>query len=159
VLTWEQLTGVRPDLAAAGRELFYQWGVGLGFLATTAKSGAPRLHPICPSLTDDALYAFLIPSPKLNDLLRDPRYALHSDLTAENEDAFYVTGHVVVVKDRARREFLGAAYLSERPQMDAGHLDGQTAVEFLIETCLLTRTSGHGDLNPRHTIWKAPPAN
>jgi hypothetical protein len=47
-------------------------------------------------------------------------------------------------------------YLEERPEMDARHLDGQTAVEFLIETCLLTRTTGHGDLNPQHTVWKAP---
>jgi hypothetical protein len=28
-------------------------------------------------------------------------------------------------------------------------------VEFLIDRCLLTRTTGHGDWNPQHTIWKA----
>ncbi len=26
--------------------------------------------------------------------------------------------------------------------------------EFLIETCLLTRTTGHGDYDPKHTVWK-----
>ena len=145
----------RPDLAAAGRELFYQWGVGLGFLATTTKRGAPRLHPICPSLTDDRLYAFIIPSLKLDDLLRDPRYALHSDLTPNNEDTFYVTGEVRLVDDLAARAALEQAYIGERPDMDPRHLEGQTAVEFLIETCLVTRTTGHGDPNAQHTIWKA----
>lgn len=155
MVSWGEFARERPELVAAGRALFYQWGVGLGFLATTTQQGAPRLHPICPSLTDDMLYAFIIPSPKLNDLLRDPRYALHSDLTAENEDAFYVTGRARVVDDAARRVALTQAYLAERPDMDPSHLDGQTAVEFLIETCLVTRTTGHGDLNPQHTVWKA----
>ena len=155
MVPWAEFAAARPDLAAAGRALFYQWGVGLGFLATTTKQGSPRLHPICPSLTDDMLYAFVIASPKLTDLLRDGRYALHSDLTSENEDAFYVTGRVRVIAE-AGREAVAAVYLEERPEMDARHLDGQTAVEFLIETCLLTRTTGHGDLNPQHTVWKAP---
>jgi hypothetical protein len=155
MVSWAEFAREKPDLAAAGRALFYQWGVGLGFLATTTRQGAPRLHPICPSLTDDMLYAFIIPSPKLNDLLRDPRYALHSDLTAANEDAFYVTGRVRVVEDAAQRAALEQAYMAERPQMDASHLGGQTAVEFLIETCLVTRATGHGDLNPQHTVWKS----
>lgn len=154
MVPWAQLAKARPDLAAAGRALLYQWGVGLGFLATTTKPGAPRLHPICPSLTDEMLYAFIIPSPKLDDLLRDPRYALHSDLTPENEDAFYVTGRVRVVDIPAQRAALEQAYLAERPDMDPSHLEGQTAVEFLVETCLVTRTMGHGDLNPQHTVWR-----
>jgi hypothetical protein len=155
MVPWSEFAQVRPDLAAAGRELFYQWGVGLGFLATTTKHGAPRLHPICPSLTDDQLYAFIIPSPKLDDLLRDPRYALHSDLTPRNEDAFYVIGQVRVVNDVSNRAALAQAYLAERPDMTPSHLEGQTAIEFLIETCLVTRTAGHGDLSPKHTVWKA----
>ncbi len=155
MVSWAEFEKARPDLAAAGRELFYQWGVGLGFLATTTKQGAPGLHPICPSLTAECLYAFLIPSPKLDDLLRDPRYALHSDLTPTNEDAFYVTGHIRVVDDVALETELRQAYLAERPEMAPSALEGQTAVEFLIKTCLVTRTTGHGDLNPQHSVWKA----
>lgn len=154
-MPWVEFAKARPDLAAAGRALFYQWGVGLGFLATTTRQGAPRLHPICPSLTDEMLYAFIIPSPKLSDLLRDPRYALHSDLTPENEDAFYVTGRARVVEDAAQRAALVQAYVAERPEMGPSHLEGQTAVEFLIEMCLVTRTTGHGDLKPQHTVWRA----
>jgi hypothetical protein len=156
VVTWGEFARERPELAEAGRSLLYQYGnVGLGFLATVSRSGGPRLHPICPSLAGETLYAFLIPSRKLDDLLRDGRYAVHSDLTPHNEDAFYVTGRIRIVEDAAEREALARAYIAERPDMDPMHLDSQTAVEFLIETCLLTRTTGHGDLNPRHTIWKA----
>ncbi len=155
MVSWAEFERVRPELAAAGRALFYQWGVGLGFLATTTTHGAPRLHPICPSLTAECLYAFIIASPKLSDLLRDSRYALHSDLPPENEDAFYVTGSARVVDDPAQRSVLERAYLAERPDMDPSHIESQTAVEFLIETCLVTRTTKHGDLNPQHTVWKA----
>jgi hypothetical protein len=42
------------------------------------------------------------------------------------------------------------------PPLDASQFQAQTLVEFLIESCLLTRTSGHGDEAPRHRIWKAP---
>jgi hypothetical protein len=155
MVSWGEFAREKPELAAAGRALFYQWGVGLGFLATTTRQGAPRLHPICPSLTDEVHYAFIIPSPKLNDLLRDPRYALHSDLTPENEDAFYVTGRARVVEGAAQRVALVQAYMAERPEIDPSHLEWQTAVEFLIEACLVTRTTGHGDLNPQHTAWRA----
>jgi hypothetical protein len=45
---------------------------------------------------------------------------------------------------------------SWKTEPDPRHLDGQPAIEFLIETCLVTRTTGHGDFNPHHTVWKAP---
>jgi hypothetical protein len=68
MLTWSDFRQTRPDLAEAGRELLYQLGVGLAFLATVRPDGGPRLHPFCPLVTDDALVAFVIPSPKQRDL-------------------------------------------------------------------------------------------
>jgi hypothetical protein len=38
-----------------GRDLLYQFGVGLGFLSTVRRDGGPRVHPICPILHDDQL--------------------------------------------------------------------------------------------------------
>jgi hypothetical protein len=68
-----------PDLAGEGRQLFYEHRVGLGFLATVRPDGGPRVHPICPLVTPEGLYGFIVPGPKLKDLRRDSGYALHTE--------------------------------------------------------------------------------
>jgi Pyridoxamine 5'-phosphate oxidase len=156
VLTWNEFRAARPELAEAGRALLYQFGVGLAFLGTVRRDGGPRLHPMCPVVVDEGLFGLLIPSPKLADLRRDPRCALHSFPSAENEDAFYVTGRAEVRNGGAVRRAVDRAFLAER-HLDAAPpgFDEQTLVEFLVETCLLTRTTGHGDWAPRHEVWPA----
>jgi hypothetical protein len=114
MLRWAEFQRVRPDLAEAGRRLLYQFGVGLAFLATVRADGGPRLHPICPLVTDDALLGFLQPSPKRGDLRRDGRYALHAFPPDDNEDAFYLSGRAVPVDDRTRRRAATAQFLAER---------------------------------------------
>jgi hypothetical protein len=47
--TWSEFEQADPTMAAAGRKLLYQFGIGLGYLATVRKDGGPRVHPICPS--------------------------------------------------------------------------------------------------------------
>ena len=147
---------MRPDLADAGRALLYQFGVGLGFLATVRRDGGPRVHPMCPLLTDDALYAFIVPSPKCDDLRRDGRYALHSFPRPDDEDAVYLTGTATVVDDAAR---LTLAEQFARERADLGftveHLAGQTVFALDVDTVLVTRTTGHGDPDPQHTVWHA----
>lgn len=156
MLTWGQFREARPDLAEAGRGLFYQFGVGLGFLGTVRKDGGPRIHPMCPLVTDEGLYAFITPGPKCNDLLRDGRYAMHGFPPANNEDAFYVTGRAREVTDATLIAKLDEQFWKERGQSEKPpESEGQTVFEFLLDTCLLTRTTGHGDWNPQHTIWKA----
>jgi hypothetical protein len=154
-LSWTEFRMQQPDLAAAGRDLLYQFSVGLAFLSTVRRDGGPRLHPICPILTDLGMFALIIPSPKLDDLLRDGRYALHSYPTEDNEDAFYVTGRATRVEDPEIRGSLQRQFIEERPTIDlpASEINRQTLVEFFVERCLLTRTTGHGDPNPRHEIW------
>jgi hypothetical protein len=153
--TWGEFARQRPDLAAGGRALLYQHGVGLAFLATISKDTGPRLHPMCPLLTDEALFAFIIPSPKQQDLRRDGRFAMHSFPCPDNEDAFYVTGRVTVVEDRVLREDLGKQFVHERSQFGAEFpADADALFEFEIERCLLTKTTGHGDPNPQHVVWK-----
>ena len=115
--SWDEFSRARPDLAAAGRALIYQFGVGLAFMATSRADGGPRLHPMCPLLTADALFAFIVPSPKRGDLLRDGRYALHSFPADANEDAFYVTGRATPVTDEATRAALVTKFAKER-EMD-----------------------------------------
>ena len=115
-----------------------------------AKDGGPRLDPIAPQLAGQGLYGFLVPSPKLNDLIRDGRYSLHSYPKPENEDAFYATGRAWVVEDLSRIEEVRAAFVAEPERKWEG-----PPPEFLLDTCLLTRTTGRGDPAQLHTIWHA----
>src|SRR5881398_1544495 len=126
VVHWGDFRRLRPDLAEAGRRLLYQFGVG-----------GPRIHPICPLLTDDGLYAFLAPSLKRDDLRRDPRYALHSFPSPQNEDAFYVTGIVRPVEDTQTVAALRAQFLAER-KLDSAPLEAgrDELFEFVIDRCL-----------------------
>ena len=154
--TWAEFSAVRPDLAEAGLRLLYQHGVGLGFLATTRGDGGPRVHPMCPILTGEDVFAFIVPSPKQQDLRRDGRYAIHSFPCPENEDAFYFTGKARLVEDEAVRAALGRQFVEERSQFPVPTPADQDALfEFAVETCLLTRTTGHGDPSPVHTVWRS----
>jgi hypothetical protein len=157
LLTWPEFREARHDLAEAGRSLFYQYGgVGLGFLGTVRLDGGPRVHPMCPVINDLGLYALLVPSPKLQDLLRDGRYAMHSFPCDDNEDAFYITGRAERSDDADIREQVTRQFVGERSfEIPPAGLQGQDVIEFRIERCLLTRTTGHGDPDPQHTIWKA----
>lgn len=155
MLTWKEFSQARPDLADAGRALFYQFGVGLGFLGTVRKDGGPRMHPMCPVIVDDGLYAFIEPGPKRHDLLRDGRYAMHCFPPANNEDAFYVTGRAEHRGDPELSARVLDVFWQERgknePPPQASSLG---MFEFFIGQCLLTRTTGHGDWDPQHTVWK-----
>lgn len=53
---WADLELALPDMAAHGQRLIYQYGVGLGYLATVRKDGGPRLHPMCPLIVDGGLW-------------------------------------------------------------------------------------------------------
>lgn len=155
MLTWSQFAAVRPDLAEAGRSLLYPVPVGLAFLGTVRKDGGPRMHPMCPVIFEDGLYAFIEDGPKRYDLLRDGRYALHCYPPPHNEDAFYITGRAEMRTDLDLVDRVSRAFWKERnsdePPVEAS---GLVMFEFLIERCLLTRTTGHGDWNPQHTIWR-----
>jgi hypothetical protein len=152
--SWGEFDRLRPDLARPGAKLLYQFGVGLAFLGTSRQDGGPRVHPMCPLLTGDGFYAFIVPSPKGDDLVRDGRFALHSFPADDNEDAFYVTGRAAPVTDRTIRTALTGQYARER-RMDRppAEFAAWTLFSFDMETCLLTRTTGHGDPAPQHVVW------
>jgi hypothetical protein len=155
VKTWGEFSRLRPDLAEPGRALLYQVGVGLGFLATTRPDGGPRVHPMCPLLSGDGAYAFIVPSPKQGDLRRDGRFALHSFPCEDNEDAFYCAGRARRVTEPDLRSELSSMFVAERIQFHVpAPADEDELFEFLVESCLLTRTTGHGDPDPAHQIWR-----
>ena len=158
MFTWGEFTGARPDLAATGGRLLYEAGrIGLGFLATTRADGGPRVHPICPLLTDDGLYAFIVPGPKRDDLHRDARFALHSETfpPPHLDDAFYVTGVAILIDDPALYTSLKQQFLDERDLAEPWpEFDTQELFEFKIDRCLLTLTAAECDFPAGHTSWR-----
>jgi hypothetical protein len=159
VLSWGDFRRARPDLADAGRGLLYQFGVGLAFLATVRKDGGPRVHPMCPLIVDDRLLAFIVPSPKCEDLRRDGRYAMHAFPPDRDEDAFYVTGTVKEALDPGLRSRAAAVFFEERGWAEPPPgFEEQRLFEFRVTNCLLTRTTGHGDHAPRHITWRCDAA-
>jgi hypothetical protein len=157
--TWSELKQSDPEMAEAGRALLYQVGVGLAFLGTVRKDGVARLHPVCPLLTEDEMYVFVIPSPKRTDLLRDGRCALHSFPADTNEDAFGITGRATLCDVPATRERLAAQFSTERSAFGGPRpADDDLLFVLTIDSCFLTRTKGHGDAHPEHRLWRAAPA-
>jgi hypothetical protein len=158
--SWPDFKELQPDLATQGAGLLYHFGVGLAFLSTIRPDGGPRVHPMCPLLSEDGLYAFIIPSPKQRDLHRDGRYAMHSFPMEDNEDAFYLTGRARAISDVALRTSLARQFVEERtrfavPEPASDH----DLFGFDIGAVLLTRTASHGDSAPEHTVWHAPHAD
>ena len=100
--TWSTVSASAPDLAALVRARFE--ATGLGLLATLRRDGSPRISGIEPLFTSDELWLGMMPgSRKALDLLRDPRFALHSataDKQVTHGDA-KINGRAVVVEDEA----------------------------------------------------------
>lgn len=156
VISWGDFKAQQPELARAGAGVLYHFGVGLAFLGTVRADGGPRLHPMCPLLTGTGLYAFIVPSPKQRDLHRDGRYAMHSFPLEDNENAFYLSGAASLVPHPQTRLRLARQFADERSDLAVPPPDEeQHLFEFQVQTAMLTRTTGHGDPHPQHTIWHA----
>jgi hypothetical protein len=112
---WGEFAEAMPEMAERGKILMLLYPIdggfegGLAYLATIRRDGGPRIHPISPVLLEGSLYAFVLKgSPKLRDLLRDPRYALHSYPRAAGpndyyDEEFYITGQATPIPGDALR--------------------------------------------------------
>jgi hypothetical protein len=157
LIRWSDLEGMRPDLADRGRAIFFNFGVGLGFLATVRPDGGPRVHPISPVITSGGLYGLILPGPKRDDLRRDGRYALHTETIPppNQDDGFYITGRVAEVTDAQLHAAVGDQLLSDLGLTERWPgFDTQVAFEFLFDRCLLTLTHAAGGLPAGPTVWR-----
>jgi hypothetical protein len=153
MVTWREFATAAPELAQTGRALLNQFGVGLAFLATVRKDGAPRLHPVCPVLSTDRLFVLITPaSPKRYDLIRDGRYALQTfPQPKPGSDEFSVAGKAIAIDDAETR----AAIFR-----DAKHMadESEAAFELMIDRVMHTRWEN--PLTPQmrsvHQKWRAP---
>ena len=150
MLTWGEFAEADPYLAQKGEAQIFQHGVGLAFLATVRSDGAPRVHPVCPVLSDSRLYVLVIPgSPKRWDLVRDGRYALQSfPQPRPDSDEFFIAGRANLVHDP--REFATVF-------ADATHQASRDEIlfELRIDRAMHTAWEGFGtaEIHPAHTKW------
>ena len=152
--TWKEFEKESPELAAAGQKLLYQFGPGLGYLATVRRDGGPRLHPICPILCEGRLYGLIGSSPKRGDLQRDGRYALHSFPAMDVDDEFYLTGRATHRDDAELAARVRAAFTAS----GATSSDDEMLFEFDLEHVLLSTYKKRGEPDnfpPRYTKWHA----
>jgi len=134
-------------MAAAGRRLLYQFGLGLGFLATIRPGGGPRLHPFCPIVAEGGLWGFIGDSPKLGDLRRDGRYAVHAFPSERVDDEFAVDGRAREITDADVIALVRAAYHAPIQTAD------EVLFEFEIERALLATYGPRPSWPPIYTRW------
>ncbi len=148
---WQDLEHENPELAKAGRALIYQIPVGLGYLATIRKDGGPRIHPVCPVLAAGGLYVFIgNHSPKLHDLLRDGRYALHSFPKPDRDDEFFVSGVARPIGDQAIRDVVYEVYTAT-----GASTSDDTLFELLLERALHAEYGPRPCWPPKYSKWHA----
>jgi hypothetical protein len=157
MITWTQFEQQAPDLAKAGREQLYAHDVALGFLATVRPDGGPRVHPVCPVISPAGLHLLIVEGPKLDDLRRDGRYALHSETLPppREEDGFSVSGRAAEVTDPATRAIVTDQVRGERGGVLWPGFDDQAMFELTLGRCLLMLTNPVGPFPQGPTIWKA----
>ena len=93
--SWQEFEAAAPDLAAFGRD---RVDGRVCFLGTIRPDGSPRVHPVTPWIAGGALFVRMYPtSPKVSDLARDDRYALHSMMDSDEGE-----GGELALRGRAR---------------------------------------------------------
>jgi hypothetical protein len=153
MVSWSQFEAGAPQIADAGRKLIHQHGIGLAYLATLRKDGAPRLHPICPTVFEGGLYALIGPTHKQDDLLRDGRFALHSFPCSEVDDEFLVMGRARMIDDRSLR----SRVLADLKSKGMTSTEDELLFEFRIDRAMHAAYNGpHGTWPPKYAVWTEP---
>lgn len=150
--TWGDFAASEPELANIGKQMLFQSRIGLAFLATLRKDGAPRLHPVSLVISNGHLY-ILIPtkSPKCADLKRDGRYAMQAFPLPRGEgQEFYVAGRAEVIRDPAIRQAV-----IDDTQIRVQ--ESEVLFELLLDRAMHTRLEHWGtpEEKPVHRKWRA----
>ena len=147
MVTWGDFASDAPAIAGKGGGLLYRSGDGAALLVTVRGDDPPRVHPISVRVVEGGLYAFILASPKLQDLEQDGRYALHAHFDPDAPDEFLLRGRVRPV-DEATRAELAASW--------SFAVGRASAFEFLIEDALYGERATADDWPPRYSTWSSP---
>ena len=145
---WSLFREGAPALAGFGQQRLYG---RIAYLATTRPDGSPRVHPVSPTVTEDHLFVYMEPtSPKVQDLRRDPRYALHCGVEDHDGGAgeFLVRGRAFEITDTTIREeaFEQARAAGRRP------LERYILFELRVAEVMATT---YEDDQPKRLKWKS----
>ncbi len=146
-MSWGVLADAAPELAMFGAERLHDQ---VAYLATLKVDGAPRLHPVRPVVAGGRLFVFTEPaSPKVRDLDRDLRYALHCTATGDQPwdlREFAVEGTARRIDDNDTRAAVNAGSAFPR---DEHFLLFELSVDLAISTV-------YGpDGRPHRERWRA----
>jgi hypothetical protein len=148
-VSWRDLEAGAPDLARQGWARFERTKVAL--LGTLRDDGSPRISPVEPYLIGGELVVGVMPSPKLDDLRRDPRCALHSSVNDSNgsEGEFKIHGRAVATNDPVLVDADGSWWQGREPaRVGVFTIDIEEAV-------LVTWSADQGEMS---TAWWSPSA-
>jgi hypothetical protein len=142
--TWAEFERANPQLAAFGRE---RVDGTVCFQATLRLDGSPRVHPVEPWIaTGLLLVRFRARSPKVREVARDARYALHSPM--DNPDGiggeFLVNGWM----EQVSPEHPGARHFAEESS------EPLAFYALWVEEVVGTTYEGP-DLDPVYRRWRA----
>jgi hypothetical protein len=149
VATWQAFADAEPAIARRGAALL---GVGVAFIATTAREGSARLHPFTPLISKGRLLAFIaMHTVKYHNLLRDPRYSIHAML-GESDEEFMLIGRAIVSDDWASR--MQGAVEAKKINMTSKN---DVAFEFRLDFVhwALWRGLGTPDIRREAKAWRA----
>jgi hypothetical protein len=157
MISWSEFERHQPALADAGRSQFYNFGIGLAFLATIRRDGGPRVHPVCPVIGPAGLHLLIKAGPKQADLRRDGQYALHSETCPppRHDDGFAITGRAREVTDNEIAGAVRRQVLTERDGKVWPGFDEELIFELSLQGCLLVLTEADDRFPAGPTIWKA----
>src|SRR5258706_13503828 len=92
MINWSQFVADTPELAAFGRQRLES---RIAYLATIRRDGSPRVHPVSPFIAGDHMFVYMEPtSPKVFDLRRHARYAMHCGVenNTGGQGEFFIKG-------------------------------------------------------------------
>ena len=114
-MSWRDLEAGAPELAREGWARVSRTKVAL--LGTIREDGSPRISPVEPFLLGGQLVVGVMPSPKLDDLRRDPRCVLHSSVSDidGSEGEFKLHGRAVASQDPALLNAAGTWWAGREP--------------------------------------------
>jgi hypothetical protein len=146
VATWAEFANAEPELAAFALE---RMKGRIVYQATLRFDGGPRVHPVSPWVAAGLLcVSFRDTSPKMREVARDPRYALHTAQPREDHAGDY--GEFMA---RGRLDLISSSHpaVVVRP--------GQTSYGLVHYACSIEEavaTEYSDDELPVYRRWKPP---